>query len=101
MAGAFLTPDDLAGRYPEIAATVASNRAFVQTWLDSAAIRTPIAIWCDRTQEGHGALAMHLIAITPYGRDARLVNENGESTYGTHRARLERELGPAVAPRVT
>ncbi len=73
----------------------------VQPHLDAAARRTPEGVWGDRAEDGHGLLTAHLIAISPLGRDARLKSDDGETTWGMERRRMEDELGPAVTPRVT
>lgn len=100
MAAAYLTLTDLQARYLEIRSIATSEPAFVQAWLDSAALRTPLDVWKDFASEAHGALAMHLLAITPFGQQAKLSREDGTSVYGDHRERLEREMGPAAANRV-
>lgn len=73
----------------------------LQEVLDEAAERTPPSIWEGKTRSAHGYLAAHLLGMEPYGRDARLKQDEGQTTYGLLRERMELELGPAVAPRTT
>ncbi len=73
----------------------------VQAVLDEAASRTPPRVWRDRTRAAHGYLAAHLLGMDPHGRDARIQNDDGQTTYGILRERMEAELGPAVTPRTT
>ena len=54
----------------------------VQSRLDQAAARMDLAIWGTRYEEGHGLLAAHLLALSPYGQMARMVSKSGTSTYG-------------------
>lgn len=75
--------------------------ALVQSALDEAAVRTPTRIWGERTRAGHGYLAAHLLGMDAHGRDARLAQNDAQTSYGVLRDRMEAEIGPAVAPRVT
>ncbi len=77
------------------------DRSLVETVLADAAVRTPVDVWGDRTREAHGYLAAHMLAMDVHGRDARLKQDDGQSSYGKMRERLEAELAPAVIPRVT
>ena len=55
----------------------------VQSRLDQAALRMDLGVWGTRFDEGHGLLAAHLLALSPYGQMARMVSEKGATTYGT------------------
>lgn len=78
-----------------------ADDVLLQEVLDAAAVRTPPAVWGTWTREGHGYLAAHTLGMEPSGRDARLQNHDGQTTYGVMRRNLERSIGAAVAPRVT
>ena len=94
-----LTRDEFVDRFPEFRETPPE---LVQWKLNEAERRTPASIWGhEAARDAQGYLAAHLLAISPYGRDARLQNDDGSTTYGTTRDRMELELGPAAAPRVT
>lgn len=98
---AHLTKEQLAARFPEIENLVSERPAFVQAWLDAAATSTPISIWGGKTEEAHGFLAMHLMAITPFGAQAALASKDGTSTYGNRRIEMDKQMGAAAAPRTT
>ena len=50
--------------------------------LDLASLRIAADVWGDRTDEGHGLLTAHLLALSPYGTANRLVSKDGTTTYG-------------------
>ena len=87
-------------RYPHVPQDAATD-ALVQGVLDEAAARTPVDVWGDYALEGHGSLACHKLGAEPYGRDARLQSDDGQTTYGKQRADLETLLGAAVTPRTS
>lgn len=94
-----LTLAEFVDRFPEFAD---APPGLVQAKLDEADRRTPPRVWgVAPARDAQGYLAAHLLAISPFGRDARLVSDDGATTYGTERARMELELAPAVAPRTT
>ena len=93
-----LTVAQFRERFPEFLETDTSH---VQAKLDEAWRRTPASVWGDTAQDAHGYLAAHLLALSPFGRDARMINEDGTTMYGKVRTRMEIELGAAAAPRVT
>jgi hypothetical protein len=85
-------------RFPEFAD---ADDALVQEKLDEAARRTPAGEWTTVENDAHAYLAAHLLALSPFGRDARLSEKDGSSTYGTVRETMEAERGPAYATRTT
>lgn len=50
--------------------------------LGLAALRIAPDVWGDRTNEGHGLLTAHLLALSPYGQQARLISKDGTTLYG-------------------
>lgn len=96
-----LTLEEFLERFPEFESTGSTNPGFVQRKLDEAWRRTPAAAWGDKAQDAHGYLAAHLLAISPFGRDARMASKDGTTTYGNERIRMENEEAPGVAPRTT
>lgn len=55
----------------------------VQACLDAAATELNVTEIGAPFDEAHGLLAAHKLAISPYGRAARMLNEDGKSTYET------------------
>ena len=96
-----LTVAEFRALFPEFVDTTSPTDALVQQKLDEAWRRTPPDVWGEQARDGQSYLAAHLLAISPFGRAAVIVQKDGSSTYGAERARLEAELGPAVTPRVT
>lgn len=105
MANAHLTVEQLKARYPEIRATAedaaGGGAAFVASHLATAASQTPLSVWGELADDAHGSLAMHSMAITPFGQQAQLASKDGESAYGNRRAQLEKAMGAVAAPRTT
>ncbi len=99
MALAALTLAEFVDRFPEFSDVVTNKPVMVQARLDEAWRRTPAGIWGDQAQDAHGYLAAHLLEVSGFGRDARLKSDDTQTTYGATRARMDAELGPAVAPR--
>jgi hypothetical protein len=49
---------------------------------------TDAAVWGDKTDDGVKWLAAHLLALSPFGQQARLSSKEGKSTYGKRRRQL-------------
>ena len=64
----------------------------VQACLDEAAAETSAEAFGDGYDAAHGQLAAHKLAVSPWGQNARMVNDKGESTYGTERTGIEGRL---------
>jgi hypothetical protein len=77
-------------RHPEFADAEA---ALVEAKLAEAERRTPSRVWGDLEDDGIASLAAHLLAISPNGQMARLVNKDGTTTYGTLRDELVETVG--------
>lgn len=65
-------------RFPEFET---AGDSFVQAALDSAALETDAKLLGGFYDEAHGLLAAHKLAMSPYGMNARLVNDDGKTTY--------------------
>lgn len=68
-------------RFPEFRT---ADPAMVQVVLDEAATELNAAEIGAAFDAAHGQLAAHKLAISPFGRAARMLNEKGESTYQAH-----------------
>jgi hypothetical protein len=66
----------------------------MQSWLDRAATELNATAFGVAYDEAHGLLAAHKGAISPFGRNARMLNEHGNSTY-------EVEFGKVCARAIT
>lgn len=83
-------------RFPEFAPAA---DALVEACLAEALLQTPSDVWGTKADAAQGMLTAHLLAISPYGRTAKLVSAKGESTYGQRRQAMTRAL--AAGCRVT
>lgn len=72
-----------------------ADAALVEAKLAEAERRTPSVVWGDLQDDGIACLAAHLLAISPNGQMARLVNKDGSTTYGTLRDQLASTVGGA------
>jgi hypothetical protein len=52
--------------------------------------RTPDRIWGDLADDGAGYLAAHLLALSPFAAELKLVGKERTTIYGDERGRLER-----------
>lgn len=66
----------------------------IEAALTDAATELDTSIYRDKYDVAHGLLAAHKLAISPYGRSARLVNEDGTTTYEKELTRIRREVAP-------
>lgn len=76
-------------RFPEFGDDAAPED-LIDARLADAAARTPASVWGELQAEGHGYLTAHLIATSPWGQQARMSSDAGDSTYGIERRRLEK-----------
>lgn len=74
-----VTASDMKARFPEF---LALEDSFIDLKLAEAAIFLDATVWGSRYDTALGYQAAHLLAITPFGRDAHLSTPNGVSTYG-------------------
>ena len=65
-------------RFPEFEE---GSDPLVQACLDEAATELNATEIGDPYDAAHGLLAAHKLAISPYGRAARMLNDEGKSTY--------------------
>lgn len=79
-------------RFPELAA---ASDTFVQAMLDDATLRCSASFWGTLHALGVGYLAAHMLALSPWGQSAKLIDKIGQSTYGIAYNQLLRSL-PAV-----
>ncbi len=68
-------------QFPEFAA---APDAMVQVFLDAAALQIDATVWLTLTDQGHGFLAAHKLALSPYGQAARLSPTRTAATRTTY-----------------
>jgi hypothetical protein len=67
-----------------------ATRELVEARIAEAYRRTPERIWGDLRDDGAKYLAAHLIALSPFAAELKLVGPDRKTLYGEERARLER-----------
>ena len=82
------TPTSFKTRWTDFAPT---SDALVQSALDEAARRTDERVFGTRYDDAVGLLAAHNLSISPFGQQARLETDKGETTYMTALKLLRRE----------
>jgi len=82
---------DFLARFPEFEP---ADSSMVASAIAEATRGVDASVWGDKTEDGIRWLAAHLLAITPWGQQARLVSKDGSTTYGKEHARLMRSVTP-------
>jgi hypothetical protein len=65
-----------------------TSDAVIDAKLAEAYRRTPERVWGDLTDDGAKYLAAHLVAQSPYARELKLVDKDGQTRYGQQRDHL-------------
>jgi hypothetical protein len=89
-----LTVSAFRSRFPAFTGETPSDE-LVQAKLDEAAEQIDETVWGAKAEAGHGNLTAHLLALAPFGRDARLVNDEGRSVWGNRHEELAQIVGGA------
>ena len=66
----------------------------IKATIADAVLQVDAAVWEKKTDLGVKYTAAHLLALSPFGRQAKMVSKEGKTTYGTY---LDEELIPQVA----
>lgn len=82
-----MTPAEFKALFPEFSKT---PDALVQSRLNWAELRTPLAIWGDKLEQGVGLLAAHFLTLLPQAKDLRKGEQPGATMYMRERARLNK-----------
>lgn len=83
-----MTLDNFRIRYPEFRT---ASDTFVQAYLDDAAASlVGTASLGTAYDVAHGLATAHLIAVSPAGKNARMVNDDGTTQYGKTLSELMR-----------
>jgi hypothetical protein len=69
--------------------------ALVQAKLDEAEEQIDATVWGTKAEDGHANLTAHLLALEPFGTDARLVAKDGSTVWGTRHEELAKIVGGA------
>lgn len=69
--------------------------AIVQAKIDDSTAQHNAETWADQLDIGIELYACHLLATTPHGGMARLINDTGQSIYQENWLRMSRAVGRA------
>jgi hypothetical protein len=81
-----VTRAQLLVEFPEFTNT---DDGILDARLAEAYRRTPAEVWGDLRDDGVKYLAAHLLAQSPYARELKLMDKDGQTRYGIERKRLE------------
>jgi hypothetical protein len=82
---------DFLARFPEFEP---ASKAMVEQAIDEAGRNVDAEVFDDKTDDAIRWKAAHLLAISPFGQQARLIAKDGSTTYGTHFTALARSVTP-------
>lgn len=91
-----MTLSQFLARYPEFQK---AGTALVQSVLAEAATQLDQGVWGNLYDAGHGACAADILALSPFGQQARMVPKSGTTTYRRRFEELQKTVacGGAVA----
>ena len=82
-----LVASDIVATFPEFTKV---DTALVTLKLAEAYRRTNSSVWDTLQDDGAKWLCAHLLAVSPFGMNARMVNKDGTTVYGEERKTLEK-----------
>jgi len=75
-----LSYEDFLARFPEFEE---ASRTLVEAKIAEADLLHDDAVWGAQADLGRGYKTAELLALSPWGQNARMVNKDGSTTYGT------------------
>ena len=78
-------------RFPEFEP---ASRSMVDEAIDEASRNVDPDVFGEKTDDGIRWQAAHLLAISPFGQQARLISKDGSTTYGKRFEALARSMTP-------
>ena len=82
---------DFLARFPEFEP---ASKGMIDEAIAEAARNVVGGVWREKNDDGVRWLAAHLLAISPFGQQARLISKDGSTTYGKRFAELVRSVTP-------
>lgn len=86
----------LVQRFPEVET---APSGLLASCLEAAAVEVDPNLWGTLTREGHGLITARKLALSPWGRDARIMADDGSTTYDGEITRLQLAVASSMAPR--
>ena len=82
--------DDLIEKFPEFAQAEAgvAGAAMITAAIAEATLEIDVAVWGDLADVGTLWLAAHILCISPYGKNSRLMAKDGTTRYGNRHKEL-------------
>lgn len=82
---------DFLARFPEFEP---ASKSMIEAALDEAERNVDAELFADKTDDAIRWKAAHLLAISPFGQQARLIAKDGSTTYGKQFWALARSVTP-------
>jgi hypothetical protein len=82
---------DFLARFPEFEP---APKAMVEAALSEARRNVDAEVFGDKTDDAIRWKAAHLLAISPFGQQARLISKDGSTTYGKYFWELAKSVTP-------
>ena len=82
---------DFLARFPEFEP---ASKTMIEAAIDEAKRNVDSGVWREKTDDGVRWKTAHLLAISPFGQQARLVSKDGSTTYGKNFDLLMRSVTP-------
>lgn len=88
-----LSVEDFLKSYPDFKGTNATaNLEIVKAKLDEAWLEVDEVVLRDKADVLHGLIAARKLALSPFGRNAKLVSKMGETPYDAEIKRIQRQV---------
>ena len=68
------------------------DATLLQAQLSAAVLSVDATVWGAKADQGVYYLAAHMLALSPFGQNARMVDAKGQTTYWIHFRRLRSEI---------
>ena len=75
-----------------------AGNAFVQGMLDEAAVEISTTAWGNYQNAAHRLLTSRKLALSPFGKNARMVSVEGGTVYDSEYKRLLKIVAPSKRP---
>lgn len=82
---------DFLSRFPEFEP---ASKAMIETALDEAERNVDAEVFAGKTDDAIRWKAAHLLAISPFGQQARMISKDGSTTYGKRFVELAKSMTP-------
>lgn len=86
-----VTRDSFLEAHPEFRS---AEKPLIDSTIAAAELQVDATVWGGKVDLGVGLLTAHLLAISPFGQNARLTSKDGGSTYLTRFRAMMKQVTP-------